>query len=65
MRDENPPILAPIHKLKPCKHGVKGLCTLCAYKNTGKRKSSLNRCEQDIVDFMSDSLNRRLKELYD
>ena len=59
----NPTPLDPIKKLHKCKHGVYGLCTLCAYKNTGRRKSTDTFIESDVVDFMSASINKQLKEL--
>lgn len=59
---DNPKPLDHISKMKKCKHGVYGLCTLCAYKNTGRKKSTDSFIESDIVDFMSSSMNKRLKE---
>lgn len=58
----NPRPLGPLDKLTKCKHGVRGLCTTCRYKNTGRRKSTDAFVESDVVDFMSASINKRLKE---
>lgn len=60
--EDNPPILAPLNLLRKCKHGVFGLCTKCAYLNTGRRKSTDSFAEIDVVDFMSANLNKRLKD---
>jgi len=57
---ENPSILAPLSKLKKCKHNVYGLCTKCAYMNTGRRKSTDSFVDIDTVDFMNASINKRL-----
>jgi len=57
---DNPQILAPLNKLKKCKHGVYGLCTQCAYKNTGRKQSTDAFVEIDVFDFMSASINKRL-----
>jgi len=59
----NPAPLGHLSTLKKCKHGVYGLCTLCAYKNTGRRKSTDRKCEQDVVEFMESTVNRQLGEL--
>lgn len=50
-------------KYKKCKHGAPdGLCTKCNYQNTGRRKSTDQFVEADVVDFMSVSYNKKLKE---
>lgn len=58
---ETSPILAPLHSLDACKHGVKGLCTKCRYMNTGRRKSTDAKVEMDVLEFINSSINRRLK----
>lgn len=62
---DNPPILAPLNKLAKCKHGVYGLCTQCAYKNTGRRQSTDAIADIDVVDKMNLPFNKRLKISYD
>ena len=57
---ENPQPLDDIKRLKKCKHGVYGLCTKCAYLNTGRRKSTDSFVEADVVEFMGASINKRL-----
>ena len=50
-------------EIKRCKHNrILGLCVACRYKNTGRRKSTDQFCEVDVVDFMSASINKQLKE---
>ena len=60
---KNPSPLDSIEKLKKCKHGVYGLCTLCAYYNTGRRKSTDTQMEVDTFEFMQQNINKR-KELF-
>ena len=55
------PILAPLDKLKKCKHGSYSFCTKCAYMNTGRRKSTDTQLEVDCVDFMNQGINKRLR----
>ena len=50
----------PLGEVKKCKHGVGGLCTKCAYLNTGRRKSTDANVEVDVLEFMNQSLNKRL-----
>ena len=57
---DNPRPLLPLPN--KCKHGVRGLCTKCAYMNTGRRKSTDAFVEADVVDFMNASINKRLKD---
>ena len=56
---DNPRPIAKEH-MKKCKHGVSGLCTKCAYKNTGRRKSTNEKYNYDVTDFMKMSINKRL-----
>ena len=60
----NPNHLGDLTIMKKCKHGVYGLCTKCAYLNTGRRKATDSFIEKDVIEFMESSMNKRLKETY-
>ena len=57
--------LPPVETLTKCKHGIYGLCTKCAYQNTGRRQSTDSFVDSDVVEFMESSMNKQLRSLYD